>query len=429
MTSSASPAALPSRCDTIVVGAGLAGLSCARHLAAGGASVHVVDAQDGIGGRVRTDEVDGFRLDRGFQVLLTAYDEVWRLVDRGALDLGAFDPGSLVYTGGGLHPLADPFRTPSALAGALRSPVGSLGDKMRVARLRAELVARRPGEGLEGRPHSTLDELRRRGFGDDFIDTFFRPFLGGVFLDRSLSAPAALFNYLFRCFAVGDATLPAGGMGRLAEAIARPLAESITLGTRVVSLDATSVTTADGRTIQADRVVLATDGADASRLVDEEAPAFAATRTAWFAARETPVDRPVLVLDGEGTGPVNHLAVVSQVARGLAPEGWSLISASGVGPHAGEASDGAGTFAAGAVTQLGEWFGEAVRDWRHLHTHFVPRALPQRHPGAVLEPRPLTDGRGVYLAGDDREFAAIQGALRSGRRVAEAILAGRTGTE
>jgi predicted NAD/FAD-dependent oxidoreductase len=409
------------------VGAGLAGLSCARHLASGGASVHVIDAQDGVGGRARTDEVDGFRLDRGFQVLLTAYDEVWRLVDREELALGAFDAGSLVYMGGALHPLADPFRTPSALSSALRSPVGSLGDKMRVARLRTELVARRPGPRLEGPVHTTLDELRRRGFGEDFIDTFFRPFLGGVFLDRSLSAPAALFNYLFRCFSVGDATLPAGGMGRLSEAMARPLGEAITLNTRVVSLDATSVTTADGHEVRADRVVVATDAADASRLVDQVAPSFAATRTAWFAAREAPVDRPVLVLDGEGAGPVNHLAVASEVVGGLAPEGWSLVSASGVGPHAGGASDDPGAFARSARVQLGEWFGDGVRDWRHLHTHYVPRALPQRDPGVALEPRPLTDGQGVYLAGDDREFAAIQGALRSGRRVAEAILAGRSG--
>lgn len=426
MVASVPSSPLPSRCDVVIVGAGLAGLSCARHLTDGGASVHLVEAQEAVGGRVQTDDVEGFRLDRGFQVLLTAYDEVWRLVDRDALALGSFDSGSLIYTGDGLHLLSDPFRTPTALARALRAPVGSVADKIRVARLRMEVVTRGAGGRIAGRTHTTLEELRHFGFGDDFIDAFFRPFLGGVFLDRSLSAPAALFNYLFRCFAVGEAALPEGGMGRLSEAIARPLGGAITLGTRVISLDANSVTSADGHTIEAERVVVATDAVDAGRLVDEPAPEYAGTHAAWFAAREAPVEDPVLVLDGEGRGPVNHLAVVSQVVGGLAPEGWSLVSASGVGRAAALPGSGSEAFVAEARAQLVEWFGDAVLGWRHLRTHHIPRALPQRDPGVALHPRRLTDGAGVYLAGDDREFAAIQGALRSGRRVAEAILDGRT---
>ncbi len=415
-----SSAPLPSRCDVIVIGAGLAGLACARYLQAGGAAVHVLEAADAVGGRVRTDEIDGFRMDRGFQVLLTAYDEVWRLVDREELRLGVFDPGSLIWTDGALHLLADPFRSPAALSGALRAPVGTLGDKLKVAKLRAELMAMGDERAMDGPQHDTLAELRRRGFGQDFIDTFFRPFLGGVFLDRSLSVPTSLFRYLFRCFAVGDAAIPAGGMGRLSEAIARPLAGCVTLASRVVDLDATSVTTVGGERVEADHVVVATDAADASELSSELSPAWAGTVNAWFAAPRPPVEKPLLVLDGAGDGPVNHLAVVSEVADGLAPEGWSLIAAAGVGAAAAD-PDG---FADRARPQLRSWFGGQVDVWRHLHTHHVPRALPQRDAGRPLEARPLRDARGVYFAGDDREFAAIQGALRSGRRVAEAILAG-----
>lgn len=421
MAASISSVPLPPRCDVVVVGAGLAGLSCARHLKAGGASVHVVEAEPEVGGRVRTDVVDGFRIDRGFQVLLTAYDEVWHLVDPEELRLGTFDSGSLIWTEGELHLLADPFRSPSALAGALRAPVGSLGDKLKVAKLRAELATMSDATAMDGPPHSAMTELRRRGFGQDFIDTFFRPFLGGVFLDRSLSVPASLFRYLFRCFATGDATIPAGGMGRLSEAIAAPLNGQVTLGVSVSEVDATSVTTTAGAGLEADHVVLATDAFDAARLSSQPSPEWAGTVNGWFAAPRPPVEQPVLVLDGAGEGPVNHLAVVSQVAADLAPEGWSLISAAGVG----EATEDPAGFAEKAREQLSRWFGDEVRQWRHLHTHHVPRALPQRDPTTPLDAKPLRDERGVFLAGDDREFAAIQGALRSGRRVAEAILGGR----
>ena len=330
-------APLPSQpVDVVVVGAGLAGLSCARHLKAAGVDVAVIEAEPRVGGRVQTDEVDGFRMDRGFQVLLTAYDEVWRLVDREALDLGRFEPGSRVWQDGAFHDLPDAFREPSRIGAALRSPIASLADKLRVARLRSTALASSDlGEPSDDDGRTTLDDLRLRGFGERMIDGFFRPFLGGVFLDRRLSAPASLFHYLFRCFASGDATIPAGGMGRLPERIAEPLGEGVFTGHRVRSVQADGVVLEDGTRVAAGRVVVAVDGGDAAELFGETAPSAVRAVTAWFAAKTPPVDRPVLVLDGEGEGPVNHLAVVSRVADGLAPEGWSLIAASGSEPDTG----------------------------------------------------------------------------------------------
>ena len=235
MTSTVTSAPLPDSADVVVVGAGLSGLSCALLLERAGVNVHVVEAADAVGGRVRTDEVDGFLLDRGFQVLLTAYEEVQSQVDLPRLDLRSFDPGSIIWNGRSLEQLGDPFRNPTSAMASLSAKVGSLGDKMKVAGLRRRLTAGTVADCFAGPERSTQEELQAEGFSADFIDTFFRPFLGGVFLERELRTSASLLRYYFRCFAIGDATLPAGGMQRLPELLASPLEERITLNTPVSS--------------------------------------------------------------------------------------------------------------------------------------------------------------------------------------------------
>lgn len=409
----------PARAQVVVVGAGLAGLSCARLLDREGVDVHVLEASDGVGGRVRTDRVEGFLLDRGFQVLLTAYEEVREQVDLARLNLHEFEPGSLVWNGRGLHRLADPFRAPGSAIASLVAPVGTLMDKLRVALLRFRLLGERAGHEFEGPDRSTLDELRHLGFGEAFIDGFFRPFLGGVFLERDLTTSSHLFRYYFRCFAADRVTLPGAGMQALPEQLAEPLEGRVWTDTRVGAVSTGGVTLADGREVKADRVVVACDGSAAARLLGEPPPAHKSTVTTYFAAPEPPIDRPVLVLDGEGTGPVNHLAVVSRVAPTYAPTGATLVSASGVGPVATDAD----AFVEGARRQLTRWFGSAVAAWRPLRTYRIEHALPAHPPGALSERRAGDrHASGVVLAGDHTEFGAIQGAMVSGRKAAETVL-------
>jgi len=412
---------LPGRADVLVIGAGLSGLACAGLLRRAGVDVHVVDASDTVGGRVRTDEVDGFLLDRGFQVLLTAYEEVQAQVDLARLDVRAFRPGSLVWNGQALQTMGDPFRDPASALASMGAKVGSLGDKMKVASLRRDLLAKSPGACFEGPERSTQEELEALGFSAAFIDTFFRPFLGGVFLERSLETSASLFRYYFRCFAAGDAVLPARGMQRLPELMAEPLGGRITLGATVTEARAGSVVLDDGTTVEAKEVVVATDGATAAKLLGGVVPDFKATVTSYFAAPQAPVGEPLLVLDGEGTGPVNHVAVMSNVAPEYAPTGMHLVSASGVDA----AAEDADAFVAAAPAQLRRWFGPSVDGWEHLRTYRIVDALP-RHPAGSLGQR--SGGRrseGLVVAGDCAEFGSIQGALLSGRRAAEAVLAAR----
>jgi phytoene dehydrogenase-like protein len=405
----------------VVIGAGLAGLTCARVLQAAGRGCVVLEAGDDIGGRVRTDEVDGYLLDRGFQVFLTAYPEARRWLDYRALDLRTITPGTLVWKDGAQHRLSDPLRRPQDLMATLRAPVGSLTDKVRIGLLR-----RRVGAGaldaLFARPETTtLEALRAEGFGAGMIEGFLRPWLGGIFLDWSLSTSSRMMEFVFRMFAEGDAALPASGM----QAIPRQLATGLTAGTvrtgaRVERIDGTTVHLAGGETLRGRQVVVATDGGTASRLVTGlAAPAWRASTTIYFAAERSPLGEPTLCLNGSGRGLVNTVLDLSAVAPEYAPPGKSLLSVS----LRGELVQGGDERLAEEVRgELGAWFGrQAVAEWRLLRTDRITQALPRRFPLTLPSPKPLREG--LWVCGDHHATASIQGAMQSGRETADAILA------
>lgn len=403
----------------VVIGAGMAGLSCALDLAAAGVPCTILEAADGPGGRVRTDRVDGFLLDRGFQVLQTAYPEVKARLDLPALKLSRFFPGALVRLGGRFHKIGDPFRRPDAALSTLLAPVGSWDDKLAIGRLK-RYVQEGSLEELWNRPEtSTREALRRHGFSDRIVDTFFRPFLAGIFLERELATSSRFFEFVFRMFSEGNAALPARGMGAVAEQLATRLpAGTLRLNTRVEALAEGGVRLASGETLAAKAVVVAADLPEASRLLPGlTPPGRRGTACLYFAASEPPIKKPILVLDGEGSGPINNLCVPSAVAPTYAPAGQSLISASTVGIP--EQDDAALEKAVRA--QLTSWFGPGVAGWRHLKTYRLPFSLPAR---ASLDPAalPVHPSAGLYVCGDHRETPSLQGAMASGRRAAAAVL-------
>ena len=209
--------------DVLIVGAGLAGLCCARRLAEAGVSFQIVEASDGVGGRVRTDEVDGFRLDRGFQVLLTAYPEAKRILDYNQLELRAFSPGAFSWFAGRMNQLVDPWRMPGMWRIALRSDFGTLGDKLRVARLRARLRRTTIDQLFARADHATKDDLLAEGFSQEMIHRFFRPFIGGILLDGELKSSSRMFEFVFKMLSEGDTAVPTRGMGAIPAQLAAKL--------------------------------------------------------------------------------------------------------------------------------------------------------------------------------------------------------------
>ncbi len=407
------------RFDVLVVGAGLAGLAAARRLSSAGRNVVVLEASDGIGGRVRTDEVDGFHLDRGFQVLLTAYPELDRQFDVDRLHLRAFDPGALVWTGTKLHRVADPLRQPSALISSALAPVGSPLDKARLARLLLRLRRSDPQTLLRGDDVSTIDALRAEGFSDTMIDRFFRPLVGGIQLDEALSASRRMFDVVLRSLAVGSSVVPAGGMGAIPRQLAEDLpADAIRLGSPVEGVSAGSVRTVDGQVLLADHVVVATEGPVAADLLGLAPVASRSVACVWFAAEEAPFPEPLIALDGHRSGPALNVAVMTNVAPEYSRDGRSLIAAACPGNDVDRA-----TLVEDVRRQMNRWFGARATRWDHLHTHVIAHGQPDSSPSFAPKQR-VALGEGMFVCGDHRDTPSIQGALFSGRRCAEAILAG-----
>ncbi len=406
----------------VVVGAGLAGLSCAVALHEAGVAVRVVEASDGVGGRVRTDHVDGYTLDRGFQVALTAYPEMHRQLDMDALDLRAFDPGALVWRDGKGSVVGDPFRRPSTAFATATAPIGSMLDKARIGLLRHRLRSVHPVQLLRGDDTSTRDALADAGFSDTIVDRFFRPLVGGIQLDPELADSRRMFDIIFRMLADGDSAVPAAGMQAIPDQLAARLpSDAIEFGARAVATTDRTVMVEGGNEQPAAAVVVATEGPVAADLLGLPPVVSKSVGAVYFSAPEPPIDSKFVVLDGTGRGPVLNVAVMSNVAPTYAPPGRHLVVAAMPG-HVGD------TIVDDARAQLRSWWGAQVDAWDHVSTYRIAHGQPgQRPPFDPKQRVELPDGR--FVCGDHRDTASIQGAMYSGRRAALAVAAaiGHTG--
>lgn len=408
--------ALPGRCDVVVVGAGLAGLAAATRLYEAGLDVVVLEASDGVGGRMRTDRVDGFLLDRGFQVLNTAYPAVRRLLDLDALGLRCLDRAALVHVDGENHRIGDPRRELMALPKALTAPVGGLRSKLALAGY-AGVATLAPASRLKARDDtSAAEHWAAMGIDETVVDRLLRPFFSGVLLEEEMSTSSRFVDLMLRMFVRGDSTVPAGGMQQVPEQLAGQLPSgSVHLGVEVTEVRTDGVTTAAGP-VAARAVVVATDADAADRLLGGALgpTVWKGVTTIYHAVPEPPLATPTLLLD-PGDSPVNNTVVVSAAAPSYAPEGRGLVATSLVhGTH--------DSFDERAVrARLGVLYATSTTGWEHLATYDVPRSLP-----AMPAPhrfRSAVRAAGVHLCGDHRDTSSIQGALVSGERAARAVRA------
>jgi phytoene dehydrogenase-like protein len=420
----------------LIVGAGLAGLTCAAELSAAGYDVRLLEAADAIGGRVRTDHsADGFLLDRGFQVLFTAFPAARRHLDFAALRPRRFLPGAVLIRNGKWHELGDPLQRLGLLGPTLANPLLPLGDKLRMLRLRRYAQRRSLRRIFEGRvarmgkgDRAIYDELCRRHFSEPgFIDSFARPLYGGIFLDRALTTSARMLLFTLKMLASGDTVVPEGGMGEIARQLgARLPGHAVRLETRVEGIiaaegRAVGVSLTGGEEIQGDAIVVATEAPAASRLTGLDLPAEPlAVTCVYFATSESLYSGPRLLLNADPTAFVNHAVQISNVAPAYAPKGQHLLSATVLG--ASELSDQA--LAARCREEMAPWFrGKDLAKLRLVGTYRIPFAQFRQLPGIFRAlPANTTPTAGLFLAGEYTESSSIHGALMSGERAAQAVM-------
>ncbi len=419
--------------NVVVVGAGLAGLCCARTLQREGHSVQLYEASDGVGGRVRTDTVNGFLLDRGFQVALTAYPAMQQEIDFDALKMRAFDPGALVVRDGKRYPIADPLRMPSKLISAALSPLFPFADKLRVLNLRRKLGGMTIDEIFRLPDVPLRDYLRSEGFTGAFFDNFISPFYGGIFLEREGATSARMFAFVFKMLSEGQTAVPAGGMGEIGKQIAADLAPgTLSLNNPVSRLlysgrRVHGVRLADDQTVDADAVVLATDFDQVVALAGTIIPALAGVPLVWristtlyFAVPDQLYTEKLILLFPAKNTLVNNAALVSNAAPSYAPPGQHLLSATVLGDP--KLSDDALSEAVRA--ELGAQFPHSdSRVWRPLDVYRI-RIAQFAQPSGIWEhlPAERTDIPGLVLAGEYTVSSSLQGAFLSGHRAAQAIL-------
>jgi len=411
---------LPTATEVVVVGAGLAGLACARRLSAAGVDdLVVLEASDGVGGRVRTDTVDGYRVDRGFQLLNPGYPEARRVLDLGALRLRALPAGVVVASGGHRRLLSDPRRTrPADLPAGIRGALTSFGgprSKAAFARWALTSAFTDPSNLLAAPDGPWRDALTERGIGGPLRHAVLETFLAGTLGEQDGSTSRRFVELLLRSFVKGSPGVPWEGMQAIPEQLAAALpAGRLHLHRPVTAVTGHGAATADG-TISARAVVVATDPVTAGRLTGVPVPAMRALTTFWHVAPGPPTTSAALHLDGDRRGPLVNTVVLSTSAPAYSPGSGSLVATTVLGDRGDTATERA------VLSQLEHVYGAGTSRWQLLATSAVPQALPASEP--PLDPRrPVDLGGGLFVAGDHRDTASQQGALVSGRRTADAVL-------
>ena len=401
--------------EFLVVGAGLAGLTAAKVLSQSGREVLLLEKSDGVGGRVRTDQYKDFLLDRGFQVLLTAYPELPKHLNLSLLELHSFESGATIFSDGHFSKVGDPFRNVSSIMSTAFTKTIGMQDKIKLLKLRNSLIGRKKIYFQQKDDKRILETFEELGFTSKAINSFFKPLVGGIQLDPSLSGSTRLCFLVLKMLFIGDAAVPSRGMGAISEQLSKQINESsIRLTSSVDKVEGKKVILESGESFLPSNLIIATEGPATAKLLGQESPLSRSVSCIYFSAPQAPSSSKAILLNGEKNGPALNVAIMSNISPSYSKNGKALIAVAipnTIKPDSME----------NVLIQMRKWFGDSVDSWEHIKTYSIEHGQPDLRPGDPFR-KSIKNSEGVYICGDHRDTPSIQGALVSGRRTAEICL-------
>jgi protoporphyrinogen oxidase len=404
--------------SVIIIGAGIAGLTAAKFLKQSGLSVKVFEANDAVGGRVRTFKKDGFLLDKGFQVLLGAYPMAKEILDYDALKLKPFLSGAKVFHNKGVSNVVDPLRQPSGLLETLLSPIGSLKDKLLMLKLKLVLKSKSVEHIFEEKEQSTLSFLTQYGFSQKMINTFFKPFLGGIFLEKDLITSSRMFNFVFKMFGEGDALLPEDGIQAIPNQLAENLSnDELYLNTRIVQINKNEITLENGTTYSADYILIATNQLSLPTFEVKQTGQYRKVLNLYFKTKAKPFSEKLIGLVAKPNCLVNNVAVLNNICTNYSSKDSILVSVSIIEYNFNISLE---EIIEKSKDELSFWF--KTIDWEFLESFEIDYALPNQD---TVNYKPKEEefivDANVYKCGDYLSNGSLNAAMLNGKMVAELI--------
>ncbi len=404
--------------DVIIVGAGIAGLTAANVLKASGKKILMIEASDAVGGRVRSDHKDGFILDRGFQVLLTAYPEAKEFLNYKKLDLKTFKPGALVLDNGYKYQVGDPSREPLLLFQTLFSPLGNFKDKIKLLLLKLELTFTATADIFKKEETDTLSYLKQKGFSEKFIQKFFIPFFSGIFLENKLTTSSRMFEFVFKMFSQGAAAVPAKGMGMISEQLADCIGkDELILNERVININDNYADVASGKKFHFKAILIATEAINIPTDHQQITESKSAITYYFISPHKTTfIDR--IVLNANADQLINNISFMDHISAEYAPKNQSLIAVSIREKNILENSNVEDR----VRNELIKFYPEST-SWKLLAKYQIPYALPNnKSVRNMVESYQMGTQENCYICGDHLLNGSINAAMKSGKEAALEII-------
>tara|TARA_R110002074_G_scaffold326374_2_gene496686 strand:+ start:83 stop:1324 length:1242 start_codon:yes stop_codon:yes gene_type:complete len=401
-----------------IIGAGISGLVAAIELEKVGYFPVILEASDGIGGRVKTVEAYGYLLDQGFQVLLTAYPELSRYLDLDKLNLKKFKPGAIIFEGGeGSFAVHDPLRNPLKLFSMAFSKVGTVWDKYKMYALTKELKEKSIEEIFDSPQQTTLAYLEGYGFSKRIVHNFFKPFFSGIFLEDKLSTSSAMFEFVFKMFGEGYAAIPQKGMGEISQQLYSQLEHTqVRFQTKVCSIEKNTIHLESGNQLTADQIIIATAP---NEIIGKEILKYNKVTNLYFTLQQSFIGKPMIGLVPDEQYLINNFVFMTDVSKSYSSDGRALISVSII-----KDVEGIDSLENMIAKELEALTGINANHFEHVKTFSIDKALPIL--SEVKNTLPLQHVKlydNVYLAGDHLLNGSINAAMTSGRLAAKTLMA------